>query len=45
MNEEKTKASNAEIGKLLRAGFFREGLYPEWMSNVVMVVKKNETSR
>lgn len=43
MNDEKTKASNAEVEKLLKAGFIREVRYSEWVSNVVMAAKKNGT--
>ena len=30
-----------EIDKLLKAGFIREVMYPEWLENVVMVKKPN----
>lgn len=30
-----------EIGRLLKAGFIRVALYVEWLSNIVLVVKKN----
>lgn len=45
MNEEKTKASNTKVEKLLKAGFIREVRYPEWVSNVAMVAKKNGSWR
>ena len=34
-------ALEEEIDKLLKAGFIREVLYPEWLANVVMVKKPN----
>jgi hypothetical protein len=38
---EKIQAAKAEVQRLLDAGFIREVTYPEWLSNVVMVKKKN----
>ena len=35
------KAINEEVGKLLQAGAIREGEYPEWLANVVLVKKAN----
>ncbi|KAH9715068.1 hypothetical protein KPL71_020894 [Citrus sinensis] len=40
-NQERYKAINGEMEKLLRAGFIREVSYPEWISNVVLVKKAN----
>ena len=40
-DEEKRKAIGEEIAKLLNAGFIREVRYPEWLSNPVLVPKKN----
>ena len=34
-------ALEEEIDKLLKAGFIREVLYPEWLTNIVMVKKPN----
>jgi hypothetical protein len=41
MTEEKEQAEKAEVQRLLDAGFIREVTYPEWLSNVAMVRKKN----
>ncbi|XP_024041512.1 uncharacterized protein LOC112098939 [Citrus clementina] len=40
-NQERYKAINAEVEKLLKVGFIREAKYPEWISNVVLVKKAN----
>ncbi|XP_024033590.1 uncharacterized protein LOC112095713 [Citrus clementina] len=40
-NQERYEAINAEVKKLLKAGFIREVKYPEWISNVVLVKKAN----
>ncbi|KAH9698780.1 protein kinase domain-containing protein [Citrus sinensis] len=40
-NQERYEAINAEVEKLLKAGFIREAKYPEWISNVVLVKKAN----
>ena len=40
MSEERQKAAQAEVQKLLDAGVIREVQYPEWLANVVMVPKK-----
>ena len=45
MSEERQKAAQAEVRKLLDAGVIREVQYPEWLVNVVMVPKKNEKWR
>jgi hypothetical protein len=41
MVDEKMQAAKAQVQRLLDAGFIRELTYPEWLSNVVMVKKKN----
>ena len=41
MFEERQKAAQAEMQKLLDAGVIREVQYPEWLANVVMVPKKS----
>ena len=41
MSEERRKAAQGEVQKLLDAGIIREVQYPEWLANVVMVPKKN----
>ncbi|KAH9686870.1 hypothetical protein KPL70_014547 [Citrus sinensis] len=40
-NQERYEAINAEVEKLLQAGFIREAKYPKWISNVVLVKKAN----
>ena len=42
---ERSAAVATEVKKLLEAGFLRESQYPEWVSNVVLVKKPNETWR
>lgn len=39
LRAEKRDAAEAEVTKLLRAGFIRQVKYPAWLSNVVMVRK------
>jgi hypothetical protein len=41
MADEKIEAAKTEVQRLLDAGFIREVVYPKWLSNVVMVRKKN----
>jgi hypothetical protein len=41
MAEEKVQVVKAEVQRLLDTGFIREVTYPEWLSNIVMVKKKN----
>jgi hypothetical protein len=41
MIDENIQAVKADVQRLLDAGFIREVTYPEWLSNVVMVKKKN----
>lgn len=41
MGEEKRKAANAEIQKLLQAKFIREVTYTTWLANVVLVKKSS----
>jgi len=43
MGPERVAASNAEVQKLLEAGFIRECQYPEWISIIVLVKKPNGT--
>ena len=45
MGPERAAAANAEVQKLLEAGFIRECQYHEWISNVVLVKKPNGTWR
>ena len=39
---ERQKAINEEVGKLLQAQAIREVEYPEWLANVVLVIKAND---
>jgi hypothetical protein len=41
MLEEKVQAVKVEVQRLPEACFIKEVTYPEWLSNVVMVKKKN----
>ncbi|XP_024017800.1 uncharacterized protein LOC112090531 [Morus notabilis] len=41
MNAERYEALRAEVDKLIRNNFIREVLYPEWVSNPVLVQKPN----
>jgi hypothetical protein len=43
--EEKRKAISEEITRLLAAGFIMEVFYPDWLANLVFVLKKNNTWR
>jgi hypothetical protein len=40
-DEEKRRATGEEIHKLLVAGFIKEVIHLEWLSNLVLVKKKN----
>jgi hypothetical protein len=40
-DEEKHKAIEEEIHKLLATGFIEEVFHPEWLANPVLVKKKN----
>jgi hypothetical protein len=42
MSEEKIEAAKVKVQRLLDARFIREVRYPQWLTNVVMVSKKNE---
>ena len=39
---DKREAIRAELTRLQAAGFIREVLHPEWLSNPVLVLKKNK---
>jgi hypothetical protein len=41
LSKEKVEATKAEVQRLLDVGFIREVAYPQWLSNVVIVRKKN----
>ena len=41
MNEEKSWAINDKVDCLLQVGFIWETFYPDWLSNPVLVKKKN----
>jgi len=45
MNEERSRAISDEVDRLLQAGFIRETFYPDWLSNPILVKKKNEKWR
>ena len=45
MSEDRKKAAQSKVQKLLDAGVIREVQYPEWLANVVMVPKKNGSWR
>ena len=44
-NEERRKAIGEEVARLLAAGFIVEVFHPEWLANLVLVLKKNGTLR
>jgi hypothetical protein len=39
---DKREAIRAELARLVAAGFIREVLHPEWLTNLVLVLKKNK---
>ena len=39
---DKREAIRAELARLVAAGFIREVLHPEWLANLVLVLKKNK---
>ncbi|XP_040994290.1 uncharacterized protein LOC121240831 [Juglans microcarpa x Juglans regia] len=43
-NTEKDEGIAEEVDQLLAAGFIKEAYYPEWLSNVVLVLQKLDTS-
>ena len=45
MSEDRKEATQGEVQKLLDAGVIREVQYPEWLANIVMVPKKNDSWR
>ena len=45
MGKERDEAAQAEVDKLLMAGFIRKVFYPKWLSNVVLVKKANGMRR
>ena len=42
-NEERHNAIGEEVARLLAAGFIVEVFHPEWLANLVLVLKKNGT--
>ena len=44
-NEERCKAIGEEVARLLAAGFIVEVFHPEWLANLVLVLKKNKQWR
>ena len=45
MNEEISRAISDEVDRPRQAGFIRETFYPDWLSNSVLVNKKNRKWR
>ena len=45
MREERSRAISDEVDRLLQAGFIRETFYPDWLSNTILVKKKNRKWR
>jgi len=45
MNEKRSCAISNEVDRLLQVGFIRETFYPDWISNPVLVKKKNRKWR
>ncbi|XP_056685868.1 uncharacterized protein [Spinacia oleracea] len=43
--EDRNQAATAEVKKLMDAGFVRPSQYPDWVANVVLVPKPNDTWR
>src|ERR1700722_10720363 len=41
INAERSQARSEEVDRLLKAGFIRETLYPDWVANPVLVKKKS----
>ena len=42
-NEERRKAIDKEVARILAAGFIIKVFHPEWLANSVLVLKKNGT--
>ena len=42
-DDERRKAIGEEIARLLAARFIKEVFHPEWIANLVLVLKKNRT--
>ncbi|XP_073106351.1 uncharacterized protein [Elaeis guineensis] len=40
-NQECQKAISEEVDKLLKVGFIKEAMYPDWLANVVLIKKAN----
>ena len=45
MNDERSHAISDEVDRLLQVGFIQETFYPDWLSNPVLVKKKNDKWR
>ena len=45
LSEEKRRVIGEEIARLLVAGFIMEVFFPEWLANLVLVLKKNKQWR
>jgi len=44
-DNERRRAIDEEIAKLIDVGFIREVLHPDWLANLVLVPKKNNMWR
>ena len=44
-NKERRKAIGEEVARLLAVGFIIEVFHPEWLANLVLVLKKNGNGR
>jgi hypothetical protein len=42
LTPDKREAIHAELAHLVTTGFIREVLHPEWLANLVLVLKKNK---
>ena len=45
LSEEKRRVVGEEIALLLATGFIMEVFFPEWLANLVLVLKKNKQWR
>ena len=45
INEERSRVVSNEVDRPPQAGFIRETFYPNWLSNPILVKKKNEKWR
>ena len=45
LSEEKRRIVREEVARLLAAGFIREVYHPDWLANLVLMLKKNNKWR